>query len=61
MKAPVLHAKLTTVIHTTHHYAHLSYFVLVCVESHGFYGIAAGVLGAVMVLGSTLNFLLGGE
>ena len=61
MKSPVLHEKLTTTLHTTHHYAHLSYLVLVCIESHGLYGIAAGVLGALMVTGSVINFLLGGD
>jgi len=35
-------------LHEAHHYVHLTYLVLVAVESHGLYGIAAGVLGAIV-------------
>lgn len=32
-----------------HFYMHITYLTLVTVESHGFYGIAAGVLGVVVI------------
>lgn len=38
------------VLHEAHHYVHLTYLVLVAVESHGLYGIAAGVLGVIVLV-----------
>lgn len=38
------------VLHEAHHYVHITYLVLVFVESHGMYGIAAGVLGTIVLI-----------
>ena len=37
-------------LHVSNHYVHLTYLVLVSVESHGLYGIAAGVLGVIVAI-----------
>jgi len=37
-------------LHEAHHYVHLTYLALVFVESHGMYGIAAGVLGVIVLI-----------
>jgi hypothetical protein len=37
-------------LHEAHHYVHLTYLALVFVESHGLYGIAAGVLGVIVLV-----------
>lgn len=37
-------------LHLSNHYVHLTYLVLVSVESHGMYGIAAGVLGVIVAI-----------
>jgi hypothetical protein len=34
----------------SHHYMHITYLTLVFFESHGIYGIAAGILGVVVVV-----------
>ena len=39
----------------THHWLHLTYLGLVFFESHGMYGIAAGVLGVVVVVEGVVN------
>ena len=38
------------ILHLSNHYVHLTYLVLVSVESHGMYGIAAGVLGVIVLI-----------
>lgn len=38
------------VLHEAHHYVHLTYLALVAVESHGLYGVAAGVLGVIVLI-----------
>ena len=38
------------VLHEAHHYVHLTYLALVAVESHGMYGVAAGVLGVIVLI-----------
>ncbi len=37
-------------VHEAHHYVHLTHLALVFVESHGMYGIAAGVLGVIVLV-----------
>lgn len=39
----------------THHWVHLSYLGLVFIESHGMYGVAAGVLGVVVLVEGVVN------
>jgi len=46
----VLAVKGKAILHTSNHYVHLTYLVLVSVESHGLYGIAAGVLGVIVAI-----------
>jgi hypothetical protein len=46
----VLAVKGKELLHHSNHYVHLTYLVLVSVESHGLYGIAAGVLGVIVAI-----------
>ncbi len=43
------------VVHRAHYVTHISYLVLVFVESHGMYGIAAGVLGVVVLVDGIID------
>lgn len=46
------------VSHFAHHYVHLTYLGLVFFESHGIYGIAAGVLGVVVIIEGTVDHII---
>lgn len=53
----VLVVKAKKVLHVSNHYVHLTYLVLVSVESHYLYGIAAGVLGVIVVIDGVVEHL----
>lgn len=42
-------------LHAAHHYVHLTYLGLVFIESHGLYGIAAGVLGVIILVDGVIE------
>jgi len=42
-------------LHVSHHYVHITYLGLVFIESHGVYGIAAGVLGVIVAAGGVIE------
>lgn len=44
--------------HRAHFAAHISYLSLVFIESHGFYGIAAGILGIVIISEQGIQYLI---
>ena len=44
-------------LHVSNHYVHLTYLVLVSVESHGLYGIAAGVLGIIVAIDGVVEHI----
>jgi len=44
-------------LHVSNHYVHLTYLVLVSVESHGLYGVAAGVLGVIVAIDGLVEHL----
>ncbi len=46
----VIAVKGKAILHASNHYVHLTYLVLVSIESHGLYGIAAGVLGVIVAI-----------
>lgn len=45
-----LHGVVRIILHEVHHYVHITYLSLVFIEAHGLYGIAAGVLGVIVVI-----------
>lgn len=55
MKLPSLSITKHRVCHYSHLMGHLSYLVLVFVESHGLYGIAAGVLALILIVSEVVD------
>ncbi len=53
----VLVVKGQKILHVSNHYVHLTYLVLVSIESHGLYGIAAGVLGVIVAVDGIVEHL----
>ena len=52
-----LHVLGRRTLHKAHHVVHLTYLGLVFIESHGMYGIAAGVLGVIVMVDGAVEHI----
>lgn len=50
-----MHKKLSHALHEGHTVAHMLYFAFVAIEAHGYYGIAAGVVLGITLLGEVIG------